>query len=187
VSIDRQAFRELLRPLCTMFRANFGVSEWTVYYQALSDVSAVLLQDAIVLASRDDSRSFMPRPGELRGYAETARLTRLAATPWQPCVQCAPFRGFIEVTVDGVKRMGNCPCRAAHRSALEAQGVPPRPLVDAVAERSDAEAWAQIAAAPDPRQLPPGVAPKVKSIAGAHRMPSAGQSLQTDVDGEPLR
>ncbi len=168
-----------------MFRATFGVGEWTVYYQSLSDISEVLLHDAVVLASRDETRSFMPRPGELRGYAEEARLTHVAAAPWKPCVECAPFRGFIEVTVDGVKRMGACPCRAAHRAALEAQGIPPRPLTTVVDERTDAEAWARIPAAPDPQQLPPGVAPAIKRIARDHRMPSA-PIRQTDLDGDQL-
>jgi hypothetical protein len=183
--IDRNAFRELLRPLVTMFRATFGVGEWTVYYQALADVPDVLLQDAVVLASRDEARAFMPRPGELRGYAEQARLARLAASPWAPCEACAPMRGFIERTVDGVTRLAKCPCQAEHRDRLAAAGVPARSLAaGAVLDRSDEAAWAAVPEPFEPRRLPAGVAADITRIARAHRMPRA--RVQTDLDGRAI-
>jgi hypothetical protein len=199
VSIERAAFKKLLNPLCAMFRAQFDVAQWTVYFHALSDISATLLEEAIVLASRD-TREFMPRPGELRAYAETARVAKLAATPWKPCGSCESLNGFIEITDDhGVKRLTKCGCQAAHRVVLEKAGIPSRPLIEAPVERhTDASAWDDVPDI-DPCRLPAPIASQVKQIARAHDMRArlsresvekAGRSVdltpQTDLDGRPL-
>jgi hypothetical protein len=168
-----------------MFRFSFGVGEWTVYYEALADVPDVLLQDAVVMASRDEARAFMPRPGELRGYAEQSRLARLVASPWAPCEACAPLHGFIERITNGVTRLAKCPCQAEHRDRLAADGVPAKSLVaGAVRGRSDEAAWAAVPEPTDPRLLPAGVAADIARIAQAHRMPRA--RIQTDLDGRTL-
>lgn len=199
MGVDRETFRSILSPLCTMFRVSFDVAQWTVYYEALTDVSEVLLRSAVVLASRD-GREFMPRPGELRAYAEQDRLARLAAQPWKPCIECLDAKGFVEVVDgNGVKRLAPCGCRAMYRQQLAAAGVPSRSLLEAPREEGDEGATWASGSRPDPASLPPALQQQVRELATAHdmsrsfsresrhkRLQSADLTPQTDLEGRPL-
>lgn len=201
-AIDRQAFKDLLQPLCHQFRASFDVSDWTVYYEALCDISERLLRAAVVLVSRADVE-FMPRPGQLRAYAEQARQTALAADPWRPCASCADMRGWVEM-VDGLgdRRLARCPCAQAHRADLADGGIPPDSLTPAplVGDRDEGQTWTDPARrGPDPLQLPPALQAHVHTLAASHALDaqlsreslhkmrrSADLTPQTDLEGRPL-
>jgi len=187
--IDRETFRELLQPLVTMRRAKFDVADWTVYYRVLAEIPASLLEAAVIEAARAE-QTFMEQPGELLAYAERVRQARLAASPWQPCDDCAALKGFIEITdSEGVKRLQPCACKQRHRAQLEASDIPLRALIGSPKARvDDAIDWHQVPARVDPRALPAParrVLTDVKTIAREHTMPKAF-TPQTDLDGQPL-
>jgi hypothetical protein len=160
-----------------------------VYYQALADLSRPLLEAAIVAASRGD-REFIPRPGELRAFAEQARRAQLAARPWRPCPDCAPLAGFIE-TIDthGVARLMSCPCRDAYWRRLADDGIPSRSVLEGPSdEREDAAMWASVPAPPEPDHVAAAAMPilaDMRAIARVKTMPST-LPPQTDPDGHPL-
>lgn len=124
--MDRAEFKALLEPLVFALRADFDLPTWTVYFRALEDVPAGLLAAAVERAAK--SCTFMPKPGELRTFAEEARLALRAATKFECfCGNCTAL-GFIEREIDGVKRMARGPCWQAHQDRLGSVGTEPLAL-----------------------------------------------------------
>jgi hypothetical protein len=182
--VERGEFRAVLEPLLVAFGKSFDVPAWTVYFEALHDVPVSLLSDAVLRCVRE-AREFFPRAGELRAYAEEARLAVLAAHPWTPCALCEQHCGNVEVTDErGVKRMKACACRSERYERL---GIPTRALTEGPQRSPDLDVqWDQVRPV-DVRALPAPVIDmlaKVRTIAGRHGMPSA--RVQTDPDGHSL-
>ena len=69
--MTREAFKAILDPLVLALRAEVDLPTWTAYFRALQDVPPALLASAVERAAK--SCTFMPKPGELRAYAEQAR------------------------------------------------------------------------------------------------------------------
>lgn len=133
--MERTEFKALLEPLVVALRADFDLPAWTVYFRALEDVPAALLAAAVERSAKSDR--FMPKPGELRQYAEDARKALVASVAYLPCAQCEET-GWEPVTVDGVTRMRRCGCWRRYQDKIAALGVGHSPL--AIPDRTDPEA-----------------------------------------------
>ena len=116
----------LLAPLAVTLRADLDGPTFRAYHRALEDVPTRLLAAAVERAAKSDR--FMPKPGELRAYAEDARKVLLAAHPFEClCGNCS-VQGFVERELDGVRRMVRGSCWRAHQDKLSAIGVGAAPL-----------------------------------------------------------
>lgn len=124
--MDRAEFRTVLEPLVLALRADFDLPTWTVYFRALEDVPLPLLMGAIDRAAK--TATFMPKPGELRAFAEGERQALIKAHPWTPCCECEDHPRFQKQLVDGVERLARCPCLARHQAKLAELGVGSTPL-----------------------------------------------------------
>ena len=67
--MDRTEFVALLGPLLQAHRMSFDAGQWGVYHRALDDVPRVLLERVIERALKSGG-PFLPKPGELRQFAE---------------------------------------------------------------------------------------------------------------------
>src|SRR3990167_5494480 len=83
--VTREQFEAILKPLVLALRAEFDLPTWTAYFRALEDVPPALLAAAVSRAAK--SATFMPKPGELRTWAEEARQAVIAAYPFTGCVE----------------------------------------------------------------------------------------------------
>lgn len=121
--MDRAEFKALLEPLVVALGADFDVPTWTVYYRALEDVPAPLLQAAVDRAAR--SCRWMPKPGELRTFAEEARQTMRAQLKFEPCPmnEGCSAQGWVTREIDGVPRMVRCACWTRHQEQVQALGA----------------------------------------------------------------
>jgi hypothetical protein len=123
---DREAFKAVLDPLVFALGAGFDLPTWTIYYRALGDVPRHLLAAAVERAAK--SATFMPKPAELRQYAEEARKALIASKQFVcVCGDCSQ-QGFVEVEVNGVKRMERGACWRRHQAEIAALGVGTEPL-----------------------------------------------------------
>jgi hypothetical protein len=120
--VTRERLIRILTPLAIACRQELDAAQWRVYFAALEDVSEPLLEAAVVALIKGDT-AFLPRPGEIRKAAEGARQALLAAHPYEPCEACSTTPGWVELIVDGVKRLTRCDCRKAHLAMLERIGV----------------------------------------------------------------
>jgi hypothetical protein len=68
-----------------------------------------------------------PDPGTFLQMCEVIRLEMREQLKFAPCVNCSKD-GWIERTIDGVKRMVKCSCWHAHQQQLQALGVGAEPL-----------------------------------------------------------
>ena len=118
--MDRTEFTRIVGPL-VLALGRLDAAGWTVYFQALSDVPPQMLEAAVGLAMKQD-RTWLPKPGELRALAEQARHTLFAAHPYQPCEDCNRT-GWVELDVDGVRRVERCRCRSAWTAQLDRLGL----------------------------------------------------------------
>ena len=137
--MERQEFVAIVTPLCLAMRSQFDQPTWTVYYRALEDVPAGLLVAAVERAIKSGN-AFMPKPGELRLYAEQARQAAIAALPYSPaeCEQC-DGTGWETLTEHGVERLARCGCWKRHQERLQQLGVGHAPLaLPASQEREEA-------------------------------------------------
>ena len=125
MAISRTEFVALLEPLRLMLRQEIDQPTWTVYYRALADVPAPLLQAAVDRAGK--SCTFLPRPSELRQFADEARTALLAANAFASCGVCSD-QGWTETEIDGVKRQVRCRCWTAHQQKIQALGVGSQPV-----------------------------------------------------------
>lgn len=123
--MDRIELRDLLRPLTVLYGIDFDVAQWLTYYRALADVPAPLLVEAVNRAGQ--SLKFMPKPAELRAFAEDARRSLLAAHPFSACAACDES-GWVEIEISGVKRVKRCQCWNAWQAQLANFGVTSAPL-----------------------------------------------------------
>lgn len=140
--MTRDEFVELLGPLVLSMRADFDKPTWTAYYQALENVPAPLFR-AAVEAVRHQDREFFPKANELRGLAERARQTVIAAHPYEGCGDCEHSKGWRPILVDGVPRVQRCPCLERHRQRLVTLGVSDQPVALPAAREPEpaAVAW----------------------------------------------
>lgn len=111
-----------LTPLLLAMRTEFDQPSWTVYFKALGDVPAPLLE-ATVDAMLREPREFFPKVGELRARAERERRVLLLAHPHEACCECEDSKGWRTVLVEGVSRMQRCPCVARHQERLASLGL----------------------------------------------------------------
>lgn len=116
----------ILAPLATMLHADMDAPMFRAYFRALEDVPTHLLAAAVERAAK--SARFMPKPGELRQYAEDARKALIAAHPYDGCCECDGHKGWRPVLVDGVQRVERCPCWGRHQEKLARLGVGSTPL-----------------------------------------------------------
>ncbi len=115
------------------------------YHRSLEDVSIPLLNAAVdrllkEVSSEQFRHSKLPLPGDWRLAAEKCRREIVAAHPYDGCIECEDRKGWVEVTMDGVKRMRRCACLERHRLMLEGFGATAAPLALPPAERVEAEA-----------------------------------------------
>lgn len=123
--MNRSEFRAMIEPLVVALGASFDLPTWTVYYRALEDVSAPLLAAAVERAAK--SARFMPKPGELRQYAEDARTALMAAHPYEGCCECEGQIGW-RPRLDQPRAVERCPCWGRHQERLAQLGVGWAPL-----------------------------------------------------------
>ena len=125
--MERPEFVAILSPLVVTMRAQFDQPTWTAYYRALEDVPAALLASAVVRATK--SATFMPKPGELRQFAEDARKALVASVKFDPseCAQC-DGTGWETVTEHDVKRVQRCGCWTRYQQHVAALGCGSEPL-----------------------------------------------------------
>jgi hypothetical protein len=93
-------------------------AEFNIYTKALIDLPVELLRRAADRAAR--TRTFMPKPGELRADAEVERRAWLALEAWSACAQCRDSGGWIEQP-DG--RVARCVCWRAHMEKIAQLGL----------------------------------------------------------------
>jgi hypothetical protein len=125
---QRAQFEAILKPLVIALGAAFDLPTWTLYARALEDVPPALLEAAVARAARStdaQGRQWMPKPGELRQWAEEARLALVAAHPFAPCSGCST-NGWTQA--GGGVYVKRCPCWTAHQERLAALGVGPERL-----------------------------------------------------------
>lgn len=115
----------LLAELALTLGADVDETSFRSYHRALQDVPVSLFEAAVTRAAK--SCRFLPRPAELRQFADEARIALLKAHPFQPCVECSEV-GWREVEINGVKRMVRCRCWNAHQAQLQRLGVGKAPL-----------------------------------------------------------
>jgi hypothetical protein len=149
-----------LSPLVIGMRAEFDQPTWSVYYAALRDVPAVLLESAVQAMLREP-REFFPKVGELRAASEKQRRMLLATMPHEACCECESSKGWRSVLVDGVSRVQRCPCVKRHQEKLKGMG-----LLESVsalpgeAERESEQVF------PTVEQLPANIRKQLGTIAG---------------------
>lgn len=93
-------------------------AEFNIYAKALIDLPAELLKRAADRAAR--TRTWMPKPGELRADAEVERRAWLALEAWSACAQCRDSGGWVE-RPDG--RVDRCLCWRAHQEKIARLGL----------------------------------------------------------------
>ena len=118
--MTREQFKAILDPLVLALRAEVDLPTWTAYFRALEDVPPTLLAAAVSRAAK--SATFLPKPGELRTWAEEARQALIAAHPYTGCCDCEDAPGWAAKDFEGVTRMARCPCWRAHQSRLASLG-----------------------------------------------------------------
>lgn len=125
--MTRDQFRAILGPLVLVLRADFDLPTWTAYYRALGDVPAPLLAAAVDRATK--TATFMPKPGELRTFAEAARKALIASLPYDPseCAQC-DGTGWETLTEGDVQRVTRCGCWKRHQAQVAELGCGHVPL-----------------------------------------------------------
>jgi len=119
--MTREQFRDILGPLVLALRADFDLPTWMVYFRALADVPAQLLASAVERAAK--SCTFMPKPGELRTFAEDARTALFKAHQYVGCADCEDSRGWRTVTYPDGARQERCPCRLRYQQKMEQLGA----------------------------------------------------------------
>lgn len=158
--MERNDFRQVLSPLVLGMRADFDQPTWAVYYAALRDVPAVLLESAVAVMLREP-REFFPKVGEIRAACERQRRVLLAANPHEACAECEMSKGWRSVLVGNVPKVERCPCVSRHQAKLKGMG-----LLEAVtslpgeAERESEQVY------PTLEQLPANVRQQLGTIAG---------------------
>lgn len=138
--MTREQFKHLIDPLVVALRGDFDLPTWTVYFRALEDVPVPLLASAVERAAK--SAIFMPKPGELRQFAEEARRALLQAHPFEPCAMCSQ-QGWMETEINGERRMVRCQCWAVHQRKLAELGATRDPVALALPPTSQ-DAWTPI-------------------------------------------
>ena len=134
--MERTDFVAILSPLVVTMRAQFDQPTWGAYYRALSDVPSSLLAAAVDRAVK--SARFMPKPGELREWAEEARQKAIQALGAPGCAMCEDSKGFVSVTgSDGITRMERCGCFKRLQEKRAELAVGDQPLAIAAAPESD--------------------------------------------------
>ena len=123
--MERIEFVRVVDPLVKAMRQTFDTPTWTIYYRALDDVPGRLLEAAVDRAAK--SCRFMPKPGELREFAEEARKALIASVQFTACEQC-DGTGWSQIGIDGVQRVQRCHCWKAHQQKLADLGVSSAPL-----------------------------------------------------------
>ena len=116
----------LLEPLRLAMGVEVDQPTWTVYFRALHDLPVQLLLAAVDRALKSSTR-FMPKPGELRQFAEDARTALMASVQYVPCAQCDET-GWEGIEIDGVTRARRCGCWHRHQEKIQALGVGHEPL-----------------------------------------------------------
>lgn len=98
-----------------------------IYSQALEKVPTPLLEPMVqkAIATRTPRWGDLPTVAELLADAEVCRRELLAAHEWAPCASCEQNKGWVEIDVDGVKRLTRCGCVRAHQAKLAELGVLP--------------------------------------------------------------
>lgn len=124
--MERIDLVRIVAPLLLAYRQSFDAGQWGAYQRALDDVPAVLLEQAVERALKGGG-AFLPKPAELRQFAEDARKALLVAHPFEPCEMCS-VQGWTETVIDGVRRMTRCSCWHAHQQTIARLGVGYAPL-----------------------------------------------------------
>lgn len=93
-----------------------------LYWRALHDVPAPLLDAAITIALRERVYPTPPRPADMRKYAEQARQALVQQHPWKSCGACS-WDGWIETESSGYRRMTKCDCTIRHQQQLKQLGA----------------------------------------------------------------
>lgn len=116
----------LLAPMAVALGAELDEPDYRAYHRALQDVPTSLLTAACAHATRaprDRYAPRMPTAPMLREYAEHARRTAIAASPWHPCEACLDSPRWVPVVeADGV-RMTRCACWTAYQARIAAIGL----------------------------------------------------------------
>ena len=126
--MTRADFFKILEPLIlTLGGDTFDTPTRSAYFRVLQDVPANVFAAAVARVEKMPLK-FMPRPGELRAYAEEERIAMLAAIPYLPCATCDET-GWEPVTTDGIVSMRRCGCWTRHQAMIAALGIGQAPLV----------------------------------------------------------
>lgn len=101
-----------------------------IYSQALGKVPTALLEPMTqrAISTRTPRWGDLPSVAELLADAEHCRRELLALHAWAPCAECEGQAGWVEIDVQGVKRLTRCVCVRVHRAKLEGLGVTSAPL-----------------------------------------------------------
>lgn len=136
--MTKQEFATIFTPYLVAMQARdrFDAPTNRAYFRVLQDVPAPLFEAAIERLM-GESRTFIPKAGEIKALCDQERRAIIAAHPHEGCVDCESSRGWREVRINGAAYVERCPCWSRHWEKLSALGVPARPLaLPAVVEES---------------------------------------------------
>ena len=136
--MDKTTFARAMAPLMTVYQQDIDKFVWSAYFNALKDIPERLLTAAVSKALA--TRSWFPKPAELRADAESCRLELLAQNPYLGCEECDDHRGWRSTTrQDGVPCVERCPCVRRHQQKLASLGADSGPLALPPARESQFE------------------------------------------------
>jgi hypothetical protein len=121
-----QAIRDAIEDLFTFFQRKVEPSVAQPYIRVLEKYSPAVIRSAIDRAK--DSRTFFPKPVELRADAEACRQALQMVQPHQPCDACraAGTPGWRQTTdTAGIVRLARCQCWRAYGATMSPASVVP--------------------------------------------------------------
>lgn len=115
--MTKAEFAKIVKPMATIHGVDVDKFTWATYYDALQHVPVPILAGAVQKSLQ--GRKWFPKPSELLEDAESVRLERRSAMQFNPCMQCEDSNGWVEIEVDGVKRVTRCQCWHIHQQKVK--------------------------------------------------------------------